>query len=159
MNHSCFPSTDESTKLCTSTVCQSFVTTPLKSSNMSRWANSSIEIWLGNQALFLDKPFSNIHQTLYIGPFKRIKYVGQTLSKIVGRNMFESFEQNNQTCWMVLNGVGRCWIKFDFVQTLHPTSSKTIQFARSKIRHNFVHGRSEERRVGKECRSRWSPDH
>ena len=26
-------------------------------------------------------------------------------------------------------------------------------------RHNRIQGRSEERRVGKECRSRWSPYH
>src|SRR5206468_12219175 len=28
-----------------------------------------------------------------------------------------------------------------------------------EIRGTFFSGRSEERRVGKECRSRWSPDH
>ena len=30
---------------------------------------------------------------------------------------------------------------------------------RKKIGKNFAVPRSEERRVGKECRSRWSPDH
>ena len=27
------------------------------------------------------------------------------------------------------------------------------------VRNNLTHSRSEERRVGKECRSRWSPYH
>ena len=40
------------------------------------------------------------------GLFKRIKHVGQTLSNIVERNMFNPFEQHNQTCWIVLDGVG-----------------------------------------------------
>src|SRR3712207_6452802 len=40
-----------------------------------------------------------------------------------------------------------------------------IQFAHIRSSHEdampllMTHGRSEERRVGKECRSRWSPDH
>ena len=47
--------------------------------------------------------------------------------------------------------------------------SKTRPFARCKLStttltdfddmHVYIHGRSEERRVGKECRSRWSPYH
>ena len=28
-----------------------------------------------------------------------------------------------------------------------------------QVRHMYLPERSEERRVGKECRSRWSPDH
>ena len=39
-------------------------------------------------------------------PFKRIKHVGQTLLNIVGHNMFDPFEQHNQTCWIVLDDVG-----------------------------------------------------
>ena len=42
-------------------------------------------------------------------------------SNIVGRNTFDLFEQRDQTCWIVLHGVGRCWMKFDFVQIFHPT--------------------------------------
>ena len=52
------------------------------------------------------------HERLVKYLFKRMKYVGQTLSNIVGPNMFDSFEQHNQT-----------WMKFDFVQTFHPTLS------------------------------------
>ena len=37
-------------------------------------------------------------------------------SNTAGHNMFDPFEQHNQTCWIVLDGVGRCWMKFDFVQ-------------------------------------------
>ena len=39
----------------------------------------------------------------------------------------------------------------------------TVDFSRTTshefIREILVEKRSEERRVGKECRSRWSPDH
>ena len=45
-----------------------------------------------------------------------VKHVGQTVSNIVEHNMLDPFEQHNQTCWIVLDGVGRCWMKFDFVQ-------------------------------------------
>ena len=39
----------------------------------------------------------------------------------VGHNIFDPLEQHNQTCWIVLDGVGQCWMKFE--QTFHPTSS------------------------------------
>ena len=35
----------------------------------------------------------------------------------------------------------------------------TIQMFERWLNHRFEMGRSEERRVGKECRSRWSPYH
>src|SRR5688572_32165562 len=41
-------------------------------------------------------------------------------------------------------------------------SHNTLLHLRYNPRHiagRGLHGRSEERRVGKECRSRWSPDH
>ena len=47
-----------------------------------------------------------IHTNNLKGPFKRIKHVGQTLSKIVGLNVFNPFEPHNQTCWIMLDGVG-----------------------------------------------------
>ena len=70
-----------------------------------------------------------------------MKRVGQTLSSIVGCNTFDLFEQHNQTCWIVLDGVGRSDVKWSltlfklFIQH-HPT----FPFAWSKVRHNFVHG-------------------
>ena len=38
----------------------------------------------------------------------------------------------------------------------HPVDSNEMAF---KIAASLAHRRSEERRVGKECRSRWSPYH
>ena len=35
----------------------------------------------------------------------------------------------------------------------------TVQRPRDKMMEDIVANRSEERRVGKECRSRWSPYH
>ena len=35
----------------------------------------------------------------------------------------------------------------------------TVNFMTLKMSVEFEEGRSEERRVGKECRSRWSPYH
>ena len=43
----------------------------------------------------------------------------------------------------------------------HPHSEllKKLEYIETKIYRTDVEGRSEERRVGKECRSRWSPYH
>ena len=57
------------------------------------------------------------------GPFKRMQHVGTTSSNIVGHNMLSSFKHHVGTCWAVLDRVGRCWMKFDFGQTFHPTSA------------------------------------
>src|SRR5437016_14222380 len=38
-------------------------------------------------------------------------------------------------------------------------SPESVDQADARQRVDFVHGRSEERRVGKECRSRWWPYH
>src|SRR5258708_32510985 len=42
-----------------------------------------------------------------------------------------------------------------------PTATKEIQYLNAKgaLTYTDIAGRSEERRVGKECRSRWSPYH
>jgi len=32
-------------------------------------------------------------------------------------------------------------------------------FSNKEVKYRIINGRSEERRVGKECRSRWSPYH
>ena len=57
----------------------------------------------------LDQP-NNLAITIdlerYKGSFKQLKHVGQTLSNSFGCNMFDPFEQHNQTCWIVLNDVG-----------------------------------------------------
>ena len=40
-----------------------------------------------------------------------------------------------------------------------PTASHPLLLAAGSFIIRMVHSRSEERRVGKECRSRWSPYH
>src|SRR5256885_15398507 len=47
-----------------------------------------------------------------------------------------------------------CWFDVDEVERAKNRSKSRV---RSKVEHVFA--RSEERRVGKECRSRWSPYH
>ena len=42
---------------------------------------------------------------------------------------------------------------------LQPEQLKTMPTVRAWLQHSEVAKRSEERRVGKECRSRWSPYH
>ena len=49
-------------------------------------------------------------------------------SNIVGPNMFDPFEQHNEACWIMLDGVERCWMKFYFVQKF---SSNIVQHFRS----------------------------
>ena len=46
-------------------------------------------------------------------------------------------------------------IKFIFVGRLAPD----VNYLEERIRNSKYADRSEERRVGKECRSRWSPYH
>ena len=41
----------------------------------------------------------------------------------------------------------------------HAFRAGTISGVKDKIAYGYVRSRSEERRVGKECRSRWSPYH
>ena len=41
----------------------------------------------------------------------------------------------------------------------YPVVRQGDQFDPADVRYIFVWKRSEERRVGKECRSRWSPYH
>ena len=54
-------------------------------------------------------------------------------------------------------------LEFDFLcdAVLHVTEvQENLEVIASELRQRgFAHDRSEERRVGKECRSRWSPYH
>src|SRR5207249_7235086 len=43
--------------------------------------------------------------------------------------------------------------------TLHPGVRDRVVTEQGQVREHINIFRSEERRVGKECRSRWSPDH
>ena len=47
----------------------------------------------------------------------------------------------------------------DFTERLAPYGISQSEFLRQAIRRTTIRPRSEERRVGKECRSRWSPYH
>ena len=49
------------------------------------------------------------------------------------------------------------WDRFDFADTLFIREVDTVQMVEAYVR--WIALRSEERRVGKECRSRWSPYH
>ena len=65
--------------------------------------------------------------------------------------------------WEALAGIS------DFIKELGPTLDPEIYEKRGEdiwvaksatvFDSAYLHGRSEERRVGKECRSRWSPYH
>ena len=45
------------------------------------------------------------------------------------------------------------------VEFQHVKPGKGAAFVRTKMKNVITGARSEERRVGKECRSRWSPYH
>ena len=47
----------------------------------------------------------------------------------------------------------------DFLETADSDTLKQIARTRELTREYYFSDRSEERRVGKECRSRWSPYH
>ena len=61
-----------------------------------------------------------------LGPFKRVKLVCQTLSNIVGCNIFYAVEHNDQSCSMALDNAG--WSLFKIF--IHPCS--TFLLAQSK---------------------------
>src|SRR5256885_4332681 len=47
----------------------------------------------------------------------------------------------------------------EFLETVNHAEILALVFQRIFLRSNQSENRSEERRVGKECRSRWSPYH
>src|SRR3712207_1095119 len=54
------------------------------------------------------------------------------------------------------------WVKLEVIgddRTLLPDAPALLEAAEELVDDGFVVLRSEERRVGKECRSRWSPYH
>src|ERR1039457_5056118 len=62
----------------------------------------------------------------------------------------EEGEHNSYECHEYRPGVGAA----------HDTGIKEADYITNKdARDRYHHARSEERRVGKECRSRWSPYH
>ena len=68
------------------------------------------------------------YQLLAKGPLKWMQHVVTTSSNIVGHNM-SSFKHHVGTFWAVLDLVGRCWMKFDFCQTFHPTLANIFLWA------------------------------
>src|SRR2546422_9699234 len=64
-----------------------------------------------------------------------------------------------RTVAAALVGLGRpCFLLFLLCHVAPPWAPNRLT-RRSSPRHAFILTRSEERRVGKECRSRWSPYH
>ena len=47
----------------------------------------------------------------------------------------------------------------EVLQSLQPVLDRNGKYEQYRILERIVRSRSEERRVGKECRSRWSPYH
>ena len=71
-----------------------------------------------------------------------------------------------QTCALPISGRTKITIEQDFyaqiytfnvLQDIKNTNTRRIQ--ENHLNKNLKYKRSEERRVGKECRSRWSPYH
>src|SRR3712207_8104922 len=52
-----------------------------------------------------------------------------------------------------------CEVNHGVIEKLEPPKTPIPLFQELEYLRSFVVGRSEERRVGKECRSRWSPYH
>src|SRR5688572_31646758 len=58
---------------------------------------------------------------------------------------------------LVENFAGQ-WLQFRNLDAVHP-DRKLYKIYTDRLRDAMIRERSEERRVGKECRSRWSPYH
>src|SRR5699024_12167719 len=77
----------------------------------------------------------------------------------------ETFTTGAGTNWVIVDG--QVWVGFgdvggpcshgSFLRRCTATGERTRDFSRGFFSATVV-GRSEERRVGKECRSRWGPD-
>src|SRR5690554_4238040 len=71
-------------------------------------------------------------------------------------------EETGKPVWETLTEVGAMIGKVAISERAYQERTNTVEnpmpAAKAFIRHK-PHGRSEERRVGKECRSRWSPEH
>ena len=64
-----------------------------------------------------------------------------------------------------MNELTSYWLEESFFKEASPLNAKTLGGVLSNIKRvgkdifGEIRSRSEERRVGKECRSRWSPYH
>ena len=72
--------------------------------------------------------------------------------------------RRRHTRLLTVTGVQTCALPssdFDELrqENLDKDATNFDQLRRENLEKDAVHSRSEERRVGKECRSRWSPDH
>src|SRR2546428_1825445 len=64
-----------------------------------------------------------------------------------------------QTCALPISGVGVDQFSSVERQCVVPSLRSRLDASGNPQRRNVLTRRSEERRVGKECRSRWSPYH
>ena len=88
-------------------------------------------------------------------------------NKLAVKNINFKINENEIIGLLGPNGCGKTTTIAMILGLLKPTSGEilingfNIENNRIKLLHkiNFISPRSEERRVGKECRSRWSPYH
>ena len=84
-------------------------------------------------------------------------------SDSIARTFCEEFEKNNLP--VVLRGLAKEWKaikKWETNETLlkeYGEETFLVGGYRTSLKNYISYCRSEERRVGKECRSRWSPYH
>src|SRR5258706_8882156 len=64
-----------------------------------------------------------------------------------------------QDQWRIKRVTLNLGVRFDWFQGSDPAQTVPAQPQYGLPARSFAAERSEERRVGKECRSRWSPDH
>ena len=94
------------------------------------------------------KNFETLHADATGQGFRSLSFLKiETDTNLVGWSEFVGFELNKR---MGLDSLIKSMMK-----GLIGKDPREIE----KINSNLITGRSEERRVGKECRSRWSPYH
>ena len=76
------------------------------------------------------------------------------MKKIEARNIHKSFQELN-----VLQGIDLDVEEGEVIAVIGPSGSGKSTLLRCLNKLETINRRSEERRVGKECRSRWSPYH
>src|SRR2546430_6900007 len=126
--------------------------------------------------------YSDISMTIYVTSWKWVVVVVLVLSRFVFFCYFFFFQAEDGIRDLTVTGVQTCALPIYFMTGLHaahvlggiaalgavvlrtwrPTENPDAIVQRGTLAQVvgwYWHFRSEERRVGKECRSRWSPYH
>src|SRR6266498_5086122 len=101
----------------------------------------------------------NINRMVYIVDFGRYIPSSSVVSRLPSYLCLFFFQAEDGIRDADVTGVQTCALPIYRDRSRHRTFGSELAAGLDEQRYGNDHGRSEERRVGKECRSRWSPYH